>query len=160
VSHPSRGLPPRDLTVGQPGAAAALGVARERIASRALEAAVAADPTIRDRHPEPELRAQLSDLGAIVDQLAISIASDDPSVLAHWAQLVVPRYRKRRVPMDDVVALLEGLRGAVAPVVEPAAMASVDAAIDAGIAVLHWNRRLGGDARRRNAFLAFIYKGA
>jgi hypothetical protein len=36
----------------------------------------------------------------------------------------------------------------------------VDAAIDAAVAALRWHRRLGGDARKRNPVIAFIYKGA
>ena len=34
------------------------------------------------------------------------------------------------------------------------------AAIDAGIAQFRWNRRIAGDARKRNRLLEFIYKGA
>jgi hypothetical protein len=34
------------------------------------------------------------------------------------------------------------------------------AAIDAGIAQMRWNRRIAGDARKRNRLLAAIYKGA
>ena len=35
-----------------------------------------------------------------------------------------------------------------------------DLALDAAIKVFKWHRRLAGDGRKRNAFLAFIYKGA
>jgi len=38
--------------------------------------------------------------------------------------------------------------------------AGLIAEIDAAVAALKWHRRLGGDARKRNAFIAFIYKGA
>ena len=62
--------------------------------------------------------------------------------------------------MDDVAALLEGLRVGARTVCTPAAGPSIDASIDASVAVLKWHRRLGGDARKRNAFIAFIYKGA
>ena len=34
------------------------------------------------------------------------------------------------------------------------------AAIDAAIAVFKWNRRIAGDARKRNKLLQFLYKGA
>ncbi len=160
VSHPSLGLPPRDLTVGVPHAAAALRADRPRIAARALEVAAAADPPLMERYREVELQALLADLQAIIHQLGISIASADPAYLAHFAEVVVPRYRKRSVPMDDLVHLFEGLRQAAASVVDPAAMEAVDRSIDAAIKVFRWHRRLGGDARRRNPFLAFIYKGA
>jgi hypothetical protein len=64
------------------------------------------------------------------------------------------------VPLDDVIALCEGLRVGAAGVAAPAAQASIDAAVDAAGAALRWHRRIGGDARKRNAFIAFIYKGA
>ncbi len=160
MSHPSRGLPPRDLTVGHPAAAHALEAARDRIAARALETAVAADPSFRDRYGETELRTLLADLIAVTHPLAVAMASNDPQVLSHWAELAVPRYRKRSVPMDDLVRLFEGLRSAAPSAVDATAMAAVDASIDAAIKVFRWHRRLGGDARKRNPFLAFIYKGA
>ena len=37
--------------------------------------------------------------------------------------------------------------------------AAADAPIDEAIAQFKWHRRLAGDARKRNAFLQFIYKG-
>ena len=39
--------------------------------------------------------------------------------MATFADLVAVRYRKRKIPMDDVVTLCEGLRRAAAAVVEP-----------------------------------------
>jgi hypothetical protein len=160
VSHPNRGLPPRDLTVGYPTAMNALGAARDRVAARALEIAVAADPTFTERYGEVELQALLADLMAIARPLGVAVASRDPLVLAHWAGLAVPRYRKRSVPMDDLIQLFEGLRRASASVVDGPAMEQVDAAIDEAIKVFRWHRRLGGDARKRNALLSFLYKGA
>ena len=81
--------------------------------------------------------------------------------MATFADLVAVRYRKRKVPMDDVVTLCEGLRRAAAAVVEP------DAVRDdrrghrrRRSTVFKWHRRLAGDARKRNPLLAFIYKGA
>ena len=32
-------------------------------------------------------------------------------------------------------------------------------ALDAAIEVYRWHRRLAGDARKKNAFLQFLYKG-
>jgi hypothetical protein len=45
-------------------------------------------------------------------------------------------------------------------VVDGRALADAEAAIDDAIAQYRWHRRLAGDARKRNAFLQFIYKGA
>jgi hypothetical protein len=160
VSHPSLGLPPRDETSGYPADAAALRRAGARIATRALEAAAALDPTFRDRYNELQLRELLADLEAMVNLLATSIAANDPDLVARWADMVAVRYRKRRVPMDDVITLCEGLRRSAPAVVTPSAMEAVDAALDAAIVVFRWYRRLAGDARKRNPLLAFIYKGA
>lgn len=160
VSHPSLGLPPRDLSAGLPADAAALRSAAARLAARALERAVDADPTFRTRYSDLALRELLADAEALADRLAAAVASGDPSLLGALTEHLAPRYRKRLVPMDDVAALLEGLRVGARTVCTPSAGPSIDAAIDGSVAVLKWHRRLGGDARKRNAFIAFIYKGA
>jgi hypothetical protein len=160
VSHPSLGLPPRDLRAGDPVSAEALQRGGARFRDRAFEAALDIDPTVRDRSPETDRLALHSDLTAFVDRLAIAVASGDPRAMATFADLVAVRYRKRKVPMDDLITLCNGLRRAAVAVVEPDAVASIDAALDEAIAVFKWHRRLAGDARKRNPFLAFIYKGA
>jgi hypothetical protein len=160
VGHPSLGQPPLDLTAGHPADAAALGRAGSRVAARALEAAVDLDPTFRDRYDELRLRELLADLEAFTDQLAKAVASNQPKPMSGWAEQVAVRYRKRAVPMDDVITMCEGLRRAAPMAVTPSAMAAVDAALDAAIVAFRWHRRLAGDARKRNTFLSFIYKGA
>jgi hypothetical protein len=64
------------------------------------------------------------------------------------------------VPLDDLVRLSVGRRGAIPGVRAPTERPPAAAALDAAIAVLRWHRRLGGDARRRNRILAAIYRGA
>ncbi|MES2210500.1 MAG: hypothetical protein V4515_10000 [Chloroflexota bacterium] len=160
MSHPSLGLPPRDLSAGYPADAASIRAAAARLAARALERAIDADPKFRGRYSDLALRELLADTEALADALATSIAVDDPAVLGRLAEHLAPRYRKRRVPLDDVIALCEGLRVGARTVVAPTAGPAVDAAVDAAVAALKWHRRLGGDARERNAFIAFIYKGA
>jgi hypothetical protein len=160
VSHPSLGLPPRDLTVGDPAAADLLWRGGARLRARALDSAMAIDPTFADRHDELARRSFLSDLEAFVDRLIVAVASNDPHAMATFADLVAVRYRKRGVSMDDLVTLCEGLRRAGGAVVEPDSAPTLDAAIDQAIAVFKWHRRLAGDARKRNPLLAFIYKGA
>jgi hypothetical protein len=160
VSHPSLGLPPRDLSAGDPAAAAALRRGGPRLRTRALQAALDLDPTFGDRHDEIARTGFLSDLEAFVDRLAVAVASGDPRAMATFADLVAVRYRKRKVSMDDLVTLCEGLRRATASVIEPATQPSVDSAIEAGIEVFRWHRRLAGDAGKRHPLLKFIYKGA
>jgi hypothetical protein len=160
VSHPSLGLAPRDHDAGDPVSGAALVAQRHRIAERALEFAADADPTFRERYTGVELTDLGLDLDSIVVRLAESVSSDNAGAMARWAEMVAVRYRKRSVPMDDLVSLFEGLRRAAPAAVASSSMPLVDAAVDAAIAVFRWHRRLGGDARRRNPFLWFIYKGA
>jgi hypothetical protein len=133
---------------------------RHRIAARALEAALELDPTMRDRHDELALRGLLADLSAFIDRLAVAVAAEDPGVMANFAEMVAVRYRKRAIPMDDVVTLCEGLRRAAQAVLPADVAPMVDPALDEGIRVLRWHRRIAGDARKRNPLLAFIYRGA
>jgi hypothetical protein len=160
VSHPSLGLPPPDMTAGFPEAARRLIQARDRVAGRALELALGADPTLRERYDEVGLRLLLRDARGAVDELAKSLASADPSFVSEWADQVAPIYRRRRVPMDDLIALAEGLRLATDSVLAPGERESIDTALDQAIAVFRKYRRLAGDARKRNRILQFIYKGA
>ena len=61
--------------------------------------------------------------------------------------------------MDDVVALCEGLRDAFPSVLAPGELPAAGEALDAAIEAYRWHRRIAGDARRKNAFLQFLYKG-
>jgi hypothetical protein len=61
--------------------------------------------------------------------------------------------------MDDLIALCNGLRAAFPSVLAPAELPSAGVALDAAIEVYRWHRRLAGDARKKNAFLQFLYKG-
>jgi hypothetical protein len=153
-------MPPPDHSAGDPTAAAALRSGGPRLRARALAAALDLDPTLAERHDELAREALLSDLEAFVDRLVVAIATGNPRAMATFADLVAVRYRKRKVSMDDIVTLCDGLRRAAAAVVEPSAYAALDASIDAAIVVFKWHRRLAGDARKRNPLLAFIYKGA
>jgi hypothetical protein len=153
-------MPPRDLHAGDRVSGAAIASAGPRLSARAMAAALDIDPTMKDRHGEMVLQALQSDLEAFVDRLVIAVSSGDPSAMGNFADLVAIRYRKRKVSMDDVITLCEGLRRAASSVVDPGAQPAIDDAIDQAIAVFKWNRRLAGDARKRNPLLAFIYRGA
>lgn len=160
MSHPTLGLPPRSLTAGFPDAAARLRTHRAALGVRALEVARDADPSLTTRHGELGLRALLRDTEILVDRLAQSVAGNDPHWLREFADQSATIYRRRRVPMDDVVAICEGLRAAVRSHLSPEERAAADAALDEAVRVYRWYRRLGGDARKRNRILAAIYKGA
>jgi phycobilisome protein len=160
VSHPSLGLPPPDLTAGFPAAAARLDANRSRLAARALEIAVENDPTFRDRYDELGLRRLLHDAEVLLQEIARCVASGDPTPMRSFADWVAPVYRRRSVPMDDLVQLAEGIRAAAATVLSGPELDSLHAAIDAAIEGFRWHRRIAGDARKRNRLLQAIYKGA
>ena len=117
------------MSAGDTTAAAALRSGGARLRARALSAALEANPTMRDRHAEVVIQALLADLEAFHDRLVVAVSSADPHAMATFADLVAVRYRKRKIPMDDVISLCEGLRRAASSVVEPGAVATVDAAI-------------------------------
>ncbi len=159
MSHPSLGLPGPDLSAGFPQAAERVRAARERLGVRGLEAALDRDPTMRERLGEDGLRHLLRDTEVMLERIALCVAADDPAALREWADWVGPVYRRRRVPLDDVITLGEGLRVAVASVLSPEERVPADRAIDEAATVFRWHRRLAGDARKRNRILTAIYKG-
>lgn len=159
MSHPSLGLPMPDMAAGVPAAADRIRASRARLAVRALEAAVNRDPTLRARQGEDGLRHLLRDTDGYLEQVARAIGSGNPAPVREWAEWVAPVFRRRRVPMDDLILLSEGVRVALAAVLAEEERALADAALDGGIAVFRWHRGLSGDARKRNRLLWAIYKG-
>ena len=159
MSHPSLGLPPLDLTAGSPGAAGRIQAAAASLGARALAAAIDRDPTLRDRYDETGLRERLRDAELLAERIALAVAADDPTPVREYADWTAPVYRRKRVPLDDLIDLCEGLRVALPAVLAPDELGPANAAIDAAIAQYRWHRRLAGDARKRNRFLQFIYKG-
>lgn len=148
------------MTAGAPAAAAAMLAARDRLAARAFEAAVAADPSLKERHSEETLRRLAGDTATLIENVATSVAAGDPGLIRSWAETAIPVYRRRAVPMDDLVSIANGIGAVLGASLAPAAAVHSNAAIDAAIEVFRWHRRLGGDARKRNRILNAIYKGA
>lgn len=159
MSHPALGLPPHDMTAGFPDAARRLRAAKAQVGARALEIAIERDPGLRERHDDHALRALLRDTDVLTEQIASSVAADDPVFVREFTGQIAPVYRRRRVPMDDLAAIYEGLRSAMTTVLAPAEQEVADRAIDAGVKVCRHYRRIGGDARRRNPLLAMLYRG-
>ena len=125
-----------------------------------MEITIENDPAFRDRHDELALRQLLRDTGIFIDRIALSVSSGDPAPAREFADQVVPVYRRRKVSMDDLTALFEGLRAATAAVLVGPEADAMHAAITDAIAVFRWNRRIAGDARKRNRLLQLLYKGA
>jgi hypothetical protein len=159
VSHPSLGLPPTDPDPVSAAVAARIVANRERLGGRALRIAMDADPTMEQRHDEVGLRNLLRDAELLADRVALCVAANEPDLAREYGEWTTALYRRRRVPMDDLVGLCEGLRTALTSLLAPGEVATAGAALDEAIKVYRWHRRLAGDARKRNALLQLIYKG-
>jgi len=119
-----------------------------------------ADPTVGTRYDEAGLRHLLRDAELLVERVALCVEAGDPRPAHDYAEWTAPVYRRRRVPMDDLVALCDGLRAAFPSVLAPDELGAAAEALDAAVEAYRWHRRIAGDARRRNPILAFLYKGA
>jgi len=117
------------------------------------------DPTIRTRYDEAGLRNLLRDAEVHVDRLALCVAGNDSHWLGHFAEQAATVFRRRRVAMDDVVRLLEGLRVAARGMLAADELEPADEAIDEAARIYRWHRRLSGDARMKNPIVDAIYKG-
>jgi hypothetical protein len=129
------------------------------LAARALESALDRDPTLGQRNDEVGLRQRLRDAELLAERIAIAVATGSPTPAREYADWTAPVYRRKKVPLDDLINLCEGLRATLPIALAPHEMGDAEAAIDEAIAVYRWHRRLAGDARKRNTFLQFIYKG-
>ena len=131
----------------------------ERLAARALRVAMDADATLKTRYDEAGLRQLLRDAALLAERAAVCLERGDPSQAREYAEWTAPLYRRRFVPMDDVIAMCNGLRAAFPSVLAPGELPLAGDALDAAIAGYKWHRRIAGDARKRNAFLQLLYKG-
>ena len=118
-----------------------------------------ADPTIETRYDDAGQRQLLRDATLLADRVALAIETDRPDFAREYAEWTAAVYRRLRTPMDDLVRLCEGLRSALPSVLTPGELTLADPPIDAAITAYRWHRRIAGDARKKNAFLQFLYKG-
>ncbi len=160
MSHPSLGLPPTDRISDLPPAAARVAAARDRHAGRALEIAIDRDPTIRERHDEHAVRRLLRDTAVLVDRVVDALAAGDPGPARAFADATPPAYRRRKVPMDDLITISRSIRDAIGAVLPTADMDPVDEAVEAMVERFAWHGRIAGDGRKKNRLLQAIYKGA
>jgi hypothetical protein len=159
MPHPSLGLPPRDVTAGQPAAAGRLRASKKRLGRLALENAVRAAPRLTETYDELALRLFLRDFERHVEQLARAMETGDPYYVAQYGEWLVPIYRRRDVPMKDVIALLGGLRNAAATVLTPAENEVAAKHFERWVERLQHHRRLPGD-HKGNPIVRFFWKGA
>ena len=159
MSHPSLGLPPPDRTAGFPDAAARIRANAPRLAASALRVAMDHDITIETRYDDAGLRQLLRDAELLAERVALSVETGDPGQAREYAEWTAPLYRRRFTPMDDVIALCEGLRAAFPGVLAPGELPTASEALDGAIERYRWHRRLAGDARKKNALLQLLDKG-
>ena len=106
------------------------------------------------------MRQLLRDTAVLLDRVVEAVAADDPEPARVFAEAVAPVYRRRKVPMDDLINLCEQRPRRRSRAILPVAdMAPVDAAVDAMIDRFKWHRRIAGDARKRNRLLAGDLQG-
>ena len=160
MSHPLHGARPLDTRAGFPEAAAQISARWSDVADRGIIAAVEHNPELRERVGDLGLRHLLRDAEVVLQKLCESVGAGSVAPLKNFTEHATATWRRRRISMDDVTDLYEGLRVAVAATITGEAAAFADSALTEGIAVLKWHRRLGGDMRKRNRILKAIYKGA
>ena len=157
--HPNLGLAPVDMKAGHPGAAETLRSSAHLVAARALEAAAKTDPTIMDRYDEIGLRRLLRDGELLVERLAMCLASGNSRWLVEYAEWVAPIYRRRGTSLLDLATLCDGVKAAATDQLDPREFVAAGTSLDAAVAVLRRNSRLGGDRHKRNALWKWMYRG-
>jgi hypothetical protein len=160
MTHPSLGAPPPSRTAGFPDAADRIRVHQDRLAGQALRVAMNADRTLAERYDETGLRQLLRDTALLLERVGICVEEGDVQPAHDYAEWTAPTYRRRRVPMDDLITLCEGIRSVLPSILAPGELPAASEALDAAIATYKWHRRLAGDARKRNPLLQWLYKGA
>ena len=119
MSHPSLGLPPPDSGGRRTDAGRRVRESAARLAARALAVAMDADRTLGERYDEDGLRARLHDAELLAERLALALDLEDPTPMREYADWVSPTYRRKKVPLGDLMALCEGLRTALPDVLAP-----------------------------------------
>ncbi len=159
MAHPTLGLPPPDHTAGLPAAAMRLRTNNARLSRLALQNTVRLVPGFDEHYDEAALRLFLRDMERHVEQLARALETGNSSFVTNYGEWLVPVYRRRRVPLRDVMAQLEGLRQAAATVLSPEENATAREYFEAWLQRLKHHQRLPGD-HKGNPIIRFFWKGA
>ena len=159
MPHPSLGLPPTDVTAGNPDAATRLRANMQRLARLGLQETVKNADWFSDNYDEATLRLLLRDSERHLEQLARSMESGQDYYVTSYAEWLVPIYRRRRIPMRDVTALLKGLQVATATVLSPAEREVADRFFTRWYDTLKHHQRLPGD-HKGNRVVRFFWKGS
>jgi hypothetical protein len=157
--HPNLGLAPIRMTAGYTEAAEKLRRESLKLAAQALEAAMEADPSIRERYDTVGLRRLLRDTELLVERLAMCLAGDDPRWLREFAEWVAPIYRRRGVSLLDLNALCDGIAVATEPLLAPDEAACAARSLEPATEIFKRNSRIGGDRHKRNPLWKWMYRG-
>ncbi len=145
--------------VPMPHAAVRLRIDHDRLAAAALRAAISRDPSLGMRYDALHLATFLRDCERHVLQLASALEEGRAAPVAEYVRTIIPVFRRRRVPLEDLATMLLGTLDAARSDLPPAEGAAADLVIEAGLARLERPRHLAGD-RQRNPILQFLWKGA
>ncbi len=143
----------------RPDAANRIRAQRATLAADGLRAAIARDPGLSSRYDDTQLRLLLRDCNQHLLQLASALEHGDLDPMTTYVSMIVPLYRRRRMPLEDLATVLLGLRDAVVAVLPPAEGAAATAVTEIALSTLERPRHLAGD-RPRNPILRFLWKGA
>lgn len=130
-----------------------------RIGRLALQNTLRISPGFEEHYDETALRLFLRDYERHVEQLARALETDNPSFVTNYAEWLVPVYRRRRVPMRDVMALIDGLRQAAATIFSPEENERAAQLFELWAQRLKHHGRLPGD-HKGNSVVRFFWKGA
>ncbi len=142
-----------------PEAGARLRTDRNRLAADALRAAISRDPSLGTRYGALQLSTFLRDCERHVQQLAFALEQGRATPVTEYVRTIIPVFRRRRVPLEDLATMLLGTLDAARSDLPPVEGDAADLVIEAGLARLERPRHLPGD-RPRNPILQFLWKGA
>jgi len=151
--------PDAQTVSGSPDAAAALRREEARLLPRALDSALARDPSLRSRYDATMLATFLRDDRQTLAELARSLDTGDDRWLVSYVTQLVPVMRRRRVPMKDFATLVLGVRDAAVAVLGPADAARATQVAERAVAELDRPRHLPGD-RPRGRIASILWKAA
>jgi hypothetical protein len=112
-----------------------------------------------DRYDDDQMRLFLRDLDRHVEQLAKAIETGNDYFVTSYGEWLVPVYRRRKVPMADVMAIIAGLQSAASTVLSPDERKVSDDLFARWADRLKHHQRLPGD-HKGNSVIRFFWKGA
>ena len=136
---------------GHPFSAQLLRASADGLAGIAASRLFEADPTLAERHGEGAFQAWRRHLGAQLGELAAAAADGVPEAFAERVAWSREAFAARDVPVADLSAGLECLRGVLREELPPAAWQPLDEYLDRGRARIHAEARTAGTELDRSS---------